>query len=71
MDPNDAIAGALATLGPWGAIAGLAWKLGAPFVGKIIENAANKTPVTPEEWAKLEELIETPGESLIPKRPAP
>ena len=71
MDPNDAIAGALATLGPWGAVAGLVWKLGAPFAAKIITNAANKTPVTPEEWEKLAALIETPGESLIPKRRTP
>lgn len=69
MTADDAIATALASLGPWGAIAALAYKLGAPFVAKILANSANKTPVTPEEWAKLAALIETPGETLVPARP--
>lgn len=69
IDPTDAVAGGLASLGPWGLIAGVALKFGAPFVTKLLENAQNKKPVTLETWGELAERIETPGEVLVPKRP--
>ncbi len=66
---DDAIVAALSTLGPWGAIAGLAVKFGLPFVTKIIQNAENNTPVSAAEWQKTADLAHIPGETLVPQRP--
>ena len=73
---GDAITIALTSLlGPWGALAGLAFKFGSPFVAQLITNAQNAADPTPDEWAKLDALIAVPGEVLIPERapatPAP
>jgi len=66
----DAFSGALVTIfGPWGAVAALAYRFGSPWVAKLIKNAAEGKDPTAQEWADLEKLIETPGETLIPKRP--
>ena len=62
-------AGALAFLGPWGAVAALALQFGVPFVTKLFENAAKGTDPTPEEWSQLKATISIPGEVLIPQRP--
>lgn len=71
-DAGDVVGVALVTvLGPWGALAALAYKLGAPFVAKLIENSKKNADPTADEWAALVQLIETPGEVLIPKRPEP
>lgn len=64
------LAASLSFLGPWGAVAALALQFGVPFVTKLFQNAAKGTDPTAEEWTALEDLISTPGEVLIPKRPA-
>lgn len=61
---TPALTGFLATLGPWGALAGLALTFGVPFVEQIISNSKNNTPVTPEAWAALKAKIQTPYEAL-------
>lgn len=66
---DDIIASALAGFGPWGALAALAYKFGAPFVTKLLANAAASKDPTPQEWDALLQSIEVPGEVLIPKRP--
>jgi hypothetical protein len=67
----DGLSVALVSLfGPWGALAALAYKFGFPVVAGIIKNAAEGKDPTPANWAELEAKIETPGEVLIPKRPA-
>lgn len=53
----------------WITIATLIARYGIPFVEKLMSNAQNKAPVTPQEWQALTVLIQTPGEVLIPKRP--
>ena len=53
----------------WITIATLVARYGIPYVEKLIANAQNKVPVTPQEWQALTALIQTPGEVLIPKRP--
>lgn len=53
----------------WVTLAALLARYGIPFVEKLMQNAETKTPVTPAEWQALSNLIETPGEILIPKRP--
>lgn len=70
-DATDAVAGGLASLGPWGLIAGVALKFGVPFVTGLLVNAKDKAPVTLETWGALAAKIETPGEVLVPKRPTP
>lgn len=55
VDPR--LAGALAFLGPWGALAGLALSFGLPFVDRVIQNAHNNVPPTPDEWNNLKTLI--------------
>lgn len=67
----DVLAVALTTaFGPWGALAALAFKFGSPFVARVIANAHANADPTPEEWAKLDAEIDTPGEVLIPQRPS-
>jgi carbohydrate-selective porin OprB len=66
---TDAIGAALAYLGPWGALAALAYKFGSPFVSQIIANAETGTDPTVAEWAKLDAQIDVPGATLIPQRP--
>lgn len=56
--------GVLATLGPWGVIAGLALQFGTDFVKGLLENAKNGVEPTPEEWDKLVQKIKTPFEDL-------
>lgn len=69
---TDALSVALVSiLGPWGALAALAYKFGSPFVTALIENAHKGADPTPDEWAKLDVQIDTPGEVLIPQRPTP
>lgn len=51
VDPG--LVPALAVLGPWGVIAGLALTVGLPFVDHLIANAHNNVPVTPDEWFAL------------------
>lgn len=71
-DAGDVVGTALvAVLGPWGALAAVAYKFGAPFVEKLIANSKANADPTAEEWAALTTLISTPGEVYIPKRPAP
>lgn len=71
-DAGDVVGVALVTvLGPWGALAAVAYKFGAPFVAKLIANSKANADPTPEEWAGIVSLIETPGEVLIPKRTTP
>jgi hypothetical protein len=68
---TDLLATALVgLLGPWGAVAALAYKLGVPFVTTLFANAAKGTDPTPAEWADLATSISIPWEVLIPKRPA-
>ncbi len=55
----------------WLVVAELIAKYGFPFAEKLIQNAQNNVPVTADEWSKLRGLIETPFESLVPKRPTP
>lgn len=65
----DLLATALTSLlGPWGAVAALAYKFGVPFVTKLFANAATATDPTPAEWADLTSTISIPGETLIPQR---
>lgn len=52
----------------WLAILELVGKYGLPFVEKCIQNSQNNVPVTPQEWDNLKKLIETPFDSLVPKR---
>ena len=52
----------------WMTIATLIAKYGLPFVDKLISNAANNTPVTPDEWQKQRALIETPFDALCPPK---
>jgi hypothetical protein len=54
---SPAVAGLLAALGPWGAIAELALTFGVPFVEKIISNSQNNVPVTVAEWETLKTKI--------------
>ena len=54
---SPAVAGLLATLGPWGAIAELVLTFGVPFVEKLISNSTNNIPVTAAEWATLKAKI--------------
>ena len=70
VPPVDVIAEALSFLGPWGALTAVALKWGVPFVGHLLQNAANKVDPTPGEWKLLADKIEIPGETLIPLRPA-
>lgn len=68
---QDALSVALVSLlGPWGALAALAYKFGSPFVAKLIANAHASADPTAAEWATLDAEIDTPGEVLIPQRPA-
>jgi hypothetical protein len=68
---TDLLATALVgLLGPWGAVAALAYKFGVPFVTTLFANAAKETDPTPAEWADLAASISIPGETLIPQRPA-
>jgi hypothetical protein len=53
----------------WLQIAALALKYGVPFVDKLISNAQNNTPVTPEAWDDLKKTI--PFDTLVPKRVTP
>ena len=53
----------------WLQIASLVAKYGLPWVEKLINNAQNNTPVTPEEWASAKKLI--PFDTLVPVRPEP
>jgi hypothetical protein len=57
-------------LGPWGALAALAYKFGSPFVSQLIANSKSAADPTVDEWAKLDAQIDTPGEVLIPPRAA-
>jgi hypothetical protein len=67
---TDLLATALVgLLGPWGAVAALAYKFGVPFVTTLFQNAATGTDPTPAEWASLTASISIPGETLVPKRP--
>ena len=50
----------------WMLVATLLLKYGEPFVEQLIENINNKTPVTPEEYAKLKEKLQITGDELIP-----
>jgi hypothetical protein len=66
---NDPLSAALILLlGPWGALAALAYRFGSPWVAKIIENSKLAADPSVEEWYALDALIDTPGEVLIPKR---
>lgn len=68
---TSAIGTALTTaLGPWGALAALAYEFGVPFVEGLIANAANAADPTPANWAAQAALIMTPGTTLIPERPS-
>jgi hypothetical protein len=70
--PVDVISTALISiLGPWGALAALAYKFGAPFVSTLISNAQLGADPTADEWAALSATINTPGTTLIPERAAP
>ena len=66
MDPRlaPALATALLPLGPWGALAALAFQFGEPFVAGIIQNAHDKTDPTPENWAALSAKIQIPFKDL-------
>lgn len=67
---TDALSTALVEiLGPWGALAALAYKFTVPFVTALVANAHLGADPTPAEWAKLIAQIDTPGEVLIPQRP--
>ena len=67
---TDALSVALVSLlGPWGALAALAYKFGSPFVAKLIANAHANADPTVDEWTALDKEIDTPGEVLIPPRP--
>ena len=69
-DPASVIGTALVSLlGPWGALAALAYKFGEPFVASLIANASAGTDPTADEWAKLTASINVPGTTLIPARP--
>jgi len=68
---TDAVGIALTSLlGPWGALAALALKFGAPFVEGLLNNAKLGADPTVAEWNALSAKIEISGESLIPERPA-
>ena len=70
--PVDVISTALISiLGPWGALAALAYKFGAPFVSTLISNAQLGADPTVDEWAALSATINISGASLIPERAAP
>lgn len=67
---TDVLSVALVSLlGPWGALAALAFKFGSPFVAKLIANAHANADPTVAEWTALDAEIDTPGEVLIPQRP--
>ena len=69
---TDALSVALVSLlGPWGALAALAYKFGSPFVGQLIANSKLSADPTVDEWKTLDALIDTPGEVLIPPRTVP
>jgi hypothetical protein len=69
---TDALSVALVSLlGPWGALAAIAYKFGSPFVGQLIANSKLAADPTVAEWTKLDALIDVPGEVLIPPRAVP
>lgn len=71
--PSPAVAAlttSLAFLGPWGSLLSAAMLFGVPFVTKIIANAQKGTDPTSAEWDETVALVSTPGEVLIPQRPA-
>ena len=66
---TDALSVALVSLlGPWGALAALAYKFGSPWVAQIIANSKLAADPTVAEWTALDALIDVPGEVLIPPR---
>jgi hypothetical protein len=70
--PVDVISTALiGLLGPWGALAALAYRFGAPFVATLISNSQLGADPTVDEWNALSNTINTPGTTLIPERAAP
>ena len=55
----------------WAALIPLIIKYGLPLAERLWRNAANNVPVTDAEWKALNDLNETPFDTLVPKRPNP